>query len=87
MKRIVAVSFCCGALASGVGARLRVLSGAEVVDDLAESLRRQVLVVVVVDLGHRSIAAGAKALDLLPGEKPIRGQMIPGSDLLVADPY
>src|SRR5579863_10738940 len=50
--------------------RLRTLfdgpSGDEIVQELAEILRRQVLVVVIVDLHHRRVAAGAEAFDLDP---------------------
>lgn len=67
-------------LAAGHGARLGDL--ADVAGALPQrgqqalgGLGRQVLVVVVVDLHHGRVDAGAEALDLDEGEEPVRGRV------------
>src|ERR1700682_3422 len=58
-----------------------IFSGREIVEKLLEILRRQILVIVVVDLRHRRVDAGAEALDLPPREHPVSRDMF-----LIADP-
>ena len=57
----------------------------QVVEKLGEVLRRQVLVVVVVDLNHRRVATGAEALDLGPREQAVGRHMALLADALAAD--
>jgi hypothetical protein len=46
-------------------------TGGEIVEQLVEILFRQIFVIVVVDLHHRRIAAGAEALDFEPRERAV----------------
>ena len=48
------------------------LSGGEIVEDLRQDFRRQVFVVVVIDLRHRRVHAGAQAFDLAQRERAVR---------------
>jgi hypothetical protein len=48
--------------------------------------RRQVLVVILADLRHGRVGAGAEAFDLFPGELAIRAQLMRAlGDLVLAD--
>src|SRR5262249_33505679 len=67
-------------LALDLGSRLGCPAGGQVVEYLFERLGRQVFVVIVVDLRHRGINAGAQALDLYPREFSVLGNVV-----LVAD--
>lgn len=58
------------------------LEGLEEVDD---RLGRQVLVVVVVDLDHGGVDAGAQALDLDEGEEVVLGRVAGGDAQVVGD--
>src|SRR5260370_38921376 len=74
-----------GAGAAGLRARLHGPAGGEIVEQLAEILGRQVLVIVIADLDHGGVAAGAEAFDLDPGEFAVgrHGSLRP--DALFAD--
>ena len=61
-----------GEVTVNLRSRLRRAPGGEVVEDLFEAFRRQVLVGIVPDQHHRRVDAGAEALDLLPGELTVR---------------
>ena len=56
--------------------RLRRAAGREIVENARQRLRRQVLVVIGIDLHHRRIDACAQALDLGPGESAVGGHLI-----------
>src|SRR5262245_22334595 len=60
-----------GQLAVNLRAGLRRAAGGEFVQNSCETLRREVLVVVIIDLRHRRVHAGPEALDLDPRECPI----------------
>lgn len=64
-------------LAAAEGPSLGGLAGGgavlEVLEQLGDRLGRQVLVVVVVDLDHGGVDAGAQALDLDKGEEAVGG--------------
>src|ERR1700674_90920 len=64
---------------------LRRLAGGERVENLRETLRRQVLVVVVVDLHHRRVDAGTEALDLHPREFAVGSHLVFVADAAAAD--
>ncbi len=66
--RVVTASLGSEEVAADLRADLHRPAGREVVHELAEGLRREVLEVVVVDLRHRGVATRAQALDLEPGE-------------------
>ena len=57
-------------------------AGCEVVEQLGEIFRRQIFVIVVVDLDHRGIAASAEAFDLAPREQAVRGDVVRRADAL-----
>ena len=59
--------------------------GDEIVEQLREILRVEVFVIVIVDLHHRRVAAGAEALDLDPGKRAVSGDMVLHADALLAD--
>ena len=62
------------------------LAALESVEQRLENLRRQVLVGVLRHLDHRRVHAGAEALDLLPGEIAVGGDvMLIVMDALAAD--
>src|SRR6476661_6357641 len=73
-----------GGMPAILRARLHLAALAQVDENLLEALRRQVLVVVLVDLHHWRIDASAKALDLDPGEHPILGDVAGLADQLAA---
>ena len=56
-------------------AGLRRFSRGEIVENARQRLRRQVLVIIGVDLHHRRVDAGAQALDLGPGEHAVGGDV------------
>src|SRR6478672_12333397 len=59
------------------------LAGCERVEDRAHALLGQILVIVVVDLDHRRVGAGAEALDLGQCEQAILGRVaLPETALL-----
>ena len=61
--------------------------GGNVVDELFQALRRQVLVGVLEDLHHGRVDAGTEALDLFPREVAVGRQLVRmGRDLRLADP-
>src|SRR3984885_8257428 len=60
--------------------RLRVSADGEIVEDSGQRFRRQVLVIVGIDLHHRGVDAGAETLDFGPGERTV-----PGGFVLMAD--
>src|SRR5690242_294251 len=66
-------------------ARLHLLAGREIVENLSEALGREVLVIIVVDLRHRGVDAGPETLNLDPGELAIAGDLALVSDALSAD--
>ena len=67
-------------------ARHRHLAGGEFVEDLAEALSGQVLVIVLADLRHRRIRASAQTFDLFPREFAVGGDLMRlGGDLVLAD--
>src|SRR6516165_12581404 len=72
-------------LAIDLGTGLGAAPGGELVENLLEARRGQVLVIVVVDLRHRGIHAGAQALDLDPGEFSVRRDMKLLADSSLAD--
>ena len=57
-------------------------AGGEIVQQPGEILGRQVFVIVVVDLHHRRVAAGAETLDLAPREQAVRRDVIGLADAL-----
>src|ERR1700682_1030589 len=68
-------------LAIDLRAGLRIFSGREIVEQLLEILRRQILVIVVVELRHRRVNASTQTFDLAPREHPVGRDMF-----LLADP-
>src|SRR5947209_20379320 len=52
--------------AAGLRTCLHLAAGGEIIEQLLEILRREVLVIILVDLHHRRVAAGPEALDLGP---------------------
>src|ERR1700733_14466046 len=54
--------------APGLRSRLHRAPRGEVVEQFREILRRQILVIIVVDLHHRRVATGAQALHFDPRE-------------------
>jgi hypothetical protein len=60
----------------------RRLAGREIVENLRQDLRRQVLVIVLVDLQHGRIHAGAQAFHLDPGEGAVRADVMLLPDFL-----
>ena len=56
-------------------AGLRRFAARERIEHLLEGFRRQILIGVLADQDHRSIDAGSQALDLLPGEIAVGGDM------------
>src|SRR5262245_25419579 len=73
-------------LAIDLRAGLDLLAGSEVIQDSGERFRREVLVVVVVDLRHRRVHAGAQALDLDPGQLAVGGHVLLFADAVMAEP-
>ena len=69
-----------GRLAPDLRAGLDLAAGLDVVEQLVEVLGAQVLVVQLVDLHHRRVAAGAQALDLQPAEHPVVAHLAHGAD-------
>src|ERR1700730_7367518 len=67
--------------AVGLRAGLGRVAGGELVENLLEARRREILVIIVIDLRHRGVHAGAETLDLDPGEFSIGGDVE-----LLADP-
>src|SRR5262249_58043338 len=65
--------------------RLGRAPGGELVEDPFEALRREILVVVVIDLRHRRVHAGGEALDFDPGELSVRGDVMLVTDAALAD--
>ena len=82
-----------GPAAEGLGTGLPVCgpgfyraAGREIVEELTEARGIEILVIVIVDLDHRGVAAGAEAFDLDPGEIAIRRHGALRADALFADP-
>src|SRR5215510_4740778 len=71
-------------LAVDLRTRLGRAPGGKLVEDLGKAFRREVLVEIVVDLHHRSVDAGAQALDLDPRELPIGRDMHLLADAIAA---
>src|SRR6266404_5949197 len=65
----------CGELTTILRSRLRNVAGGKAVKHLAEAFLGQVLVGILPDQRHWRVDAGAEALDFLPTEIPILGQM------------
>src|SRR6188474_605370 len=65
--------------------RLHFLACGEIVENLVETVRRQILVVVVIDLRHRRVHAGTQAFDFDPGEFAVLGNLALIADPLAAD--
>src|SRR6478672_12013868 len=51
------------------------LAGGERIEDRAHALLGQILVIVVVDLDHRRVGAGAETFDLGQREQPVVGRL------------
>src|SRR4051794_32107973 len=66
----------CRKLAAVLRAGLRLPAGRNLIKDALEGLGSQILVGVFIDENHRRVHAGAEALDLLPGEIAIGGEMM-----------
>src|SRR5262245_40291063 len=75
----------CRQLSAALRARLDLASGRQLGENSGETLRREVLVIVVVDLRHRRVHAGAQALDLDPGELPVSRDVHLLADTLMAE--
>jgi hypothetical protein len=71
-------------LAIDLRARLRRLAAGERVEHRRHALERQILEIVVVDLDHRRVRAGAEALDLAQREETFVGDLALLQPLLVA---
>lgn len=67
---------------TGAGSGRGLLQGSE---EGLDGLGGQVLVVVVVDLDHRGVDAGAKALDLNVGEEAVLGGVAGGDAEVLVD--
>jgi hypothetical protein len=66
--------------------RRRNLARRHLVDERRQFLGRQVLVVILADLGHRRVGAGAEALDLFPRELAVGAELMRlRRDLVAAD--
>ena len=62
-----------------------VLPRGQFVENARQTLGRQVLVIIGIDLHHRRVDAGAEALDLGPGERAIGGDVVLVTDHAVQD--
>ena len=58
---------------------------AQIIEQFGEVRRRQIFVIIVVDLHHRRVAAGAETLNLDPGELAVRRDVALVADLALAD--
>ena len=75
-----------GRIAPVLRARHRHLAGGELVEDLGEALRGEILVVILADLRHRRVGAGPETLDLFPRELAVGGDLVClRRDLVLAD--
>src|SRR5271154_2056206 len=69
----------------GLRAGLDRLSVSQGLQQRHRVFRRQIFVVIVVDLRHRRVDAGAQALDLDQGELAVRGRLAqPDAKMLLA---
>ena len=57
-------------------ARSDLAASLEIGENPLETLRRQVFVIILVDLSHWCVDASAEALDLRPGKKSVRGDLV-----------
>ncbi len=75
-----------GGIAAVLRAGGRHAAGGQLVDDPGQFLGAQILVVILADLRHRRVGAGAKAFDLFPRKLAIRRKLVRiGGDLVLAD--
>ncbi|GJE72328.1 hypothetical protein CHKEEEPN_3882 [Methylorubrum podarium] len=58
-------------------------AGGQIVHELVEALGVEILVIVLIDLHHRRVAAGAEALDLEPGEIAVGRDLARGAEAIV----
>ena len=75
-----------GRIAAILRAGHRHVARGHFIDDLAQPLRRQILVIILADLRHGRIGAGPEAFDLFPAELAIGGKLMrPRRDTFLAD--
>ena len=74
-----------GELTIDLRSRLRLFPGGQIIEDAGQRFRREVLVIVGIDLNHRRIHARAQALDLGPRERAVGGDVVFLADHAVQD--
>src|SRR5690242_2351477 len=66
----------CGKLAAVLRPGIGLTAGRNLIEDAFERLGSEILIGVFIDQNHRRIHAGTEALDLLPREFTIGGEMM-----------